>query len=117
MTLNRNQTLIVVVHPGSMGGSADFNLGSQAQEVRVRVLNEVLQYKGRVISILGDLRDEIDTYPELRDIKKRTDTSFEACPSEGDLQNVAQEISSHFDSPDISFTITGAWADQEDGCA
>lgn len=114
---NPSQQILIVVHPGSMGGSADFNLGAQAQEVRGRVLDEILKHKGPVVSVLGELQDEIGAYPELRDIQKRTDTSFESGPGEDELQAVAQEISSYFNSPDLSFIVTGAWADQADGCA
>lgn len=52
--------LLVVVHPGSLFGSADMNIGPEAAgEARRRVFEEIYTHDGPIVVIDGALSDEI----------------------------------------------------------
>ena len=51
---------LVVVHPGSLFGSADFSVGKRAAwECRSRIMEEIARHQGNLIVIDGFLSDEI----------------------------------------------------------
>ncbi len=51
---------LVLVHPGSLFGSADFNLGYCADRHRDKIREQLLTHTGNLIVIDGFLSDEID---------------------------------------------------------
>lgn len=56
--------LLVVVHPGSCCGSADFNLGKyDARACRDGIVHELNAWTGGIIVIDGNLSDELKSYP------------------------------------------------------
>lgn len=58
--------VLVLVHPGSACGSADFNLGSsEASDARSRLANDLALWHGDIIVMDGFLSDEIATHPAL----------------------------------------------------
>ena len=116
---NRHEVL-VVVHPGSLGGSldmhhADGNVEEDPDEIRRRVLDEVRDHEGLVAAVLGDFRGEIKEYRDLESMSWYFDETFEGSDAEGDIENVASEILDMF--PRANFTVTGAWVDRDSGCA
>lgn len=116
---NRHEVL-VVVHPGSLGGSlnmyhADGNVVDDPDEIRWRILDEVRDHEGLVVAVLGDFRGEIKEYPDLENMSWYFDETFEGSDDRGDIENVASEILDTF--PRANFVITGAWVDRDSGCA
>jgi hypothetical protein len=58
--------LCVIVHPGSLCGSADFDLGREGGDsLRKAVLADLASLSGHVLVIHGELSDEIADYPDL----------------------------------------------------
>ena len=58
--------LCVVVHPGSLCGSADFDLGREGGDsLRKAVLEDLASLSGHILVIHGELSDEIAAYPEV----------------------------------------------------
>jgi hypothetical protein len=107
--------ILVVVHPGSLAGSLDFNIGTEpAREVRAGIAQEVADHKGPVYVVLGDLADEIDRYQDLSFILGDADQEFRAGPAQNDLQRVAQEILASVPM-EARITVTGAWTEPEGG--
>lgn len=63
-----SQHVLVVVHPGSACGSADFNLGKyEARSARDELVSEIKNWTGGVIVIDGDFSDELPDYPALNE--------------------------------------------------
>jgi hypothetical protein len=60
------QKLLVIVHPGSACGSADFNLGKfEARAARDTLRGAIEDWEGGVIVIDGELSDELEHVPSL----------------------------------------------------
>jgi hypothetical protein len=61
------EKILVIVHPGSACGSADFNYGSRsaADAERNGLIHEWNNWQGGAIVIDGELSDELPDYPEL----------------------------------------------------
>lgn len=58
--------VMVVVHPGSCCGSADFNLGYQTAEAyRTALQSDLDAWNGPLVVIHGELSDELPRYPAL----------------------------------------------------
>jgi hypothetical protein len=58
--------LCVIVHPGSLCGSADFDLGREGGDaLRKAVLEDLASLSGHILVIHGELSDEIAAYPEV----------------------------------------------------
>jgi hypothetical protein len=58
--------LMVLVHPGSACGSADFNLGkSMANAGRDGLINDLNAWNDALLVLDGTLSDELDGYPAL----------------------------------------------------
>jgi hypothetical protein len=106
--------VLVVVHPGSLCGSLDFNLGAKkAAEVRKRIAAYVAAYKGTVIGVMGDLNEEIDNYPEVEEIVSCFTETIDAGPTDTALKRAGRHIRLTYGKN----IVTGAWGDAADGCA
>lgn len=58
--------LMVLVHPGSCCGSANFNLGKYfARAERDHLAHDLNRWNGAIIVADGELSDELPDYPEL----------------------------------------------------
>lgn len=58
--------MLVVVHPGSACGSADFNLGLiEGSRVRERLARTILGWTDEIVVVDNDLSDELETYAML----------------------------------------------------
>lgn len=81
-TVNKN--VMVLVHPGSACGSADFNLGDEAAPLRDALASEIMKWKGDVFILDGELSDELDHYATLG-------LAVQACKDTSD-QHVVREM-------------------------
>lgn len=106
-------TVLVVVHPHSLFGSADFNIGpEQASIARKQVLNRIRRHRGpKVLVYDGEMKDDVD----LSKLEKQMDKVYQGDAFEPDLDQAASEVMK--DWPGQSFLVTGAWGDPSDGCA
>jgi hypothetical protein len=118
-------TVLVVVHPGSLCGSADFNLGSEAAEsVRVAITDELQNWTGDVLVLDGYLSDELVFYPELRDaindaVDRAKGFGERLVADDPDHAQIAVDfLRQHALALNTPINLTGAWYDPEDefGC-
>lgn len=116
-------SVLILVHPGSACGSANFNLGKQAANAaREGLCIELQQWSGGVVVLDGDLSDELCDYPELRQqindalhrAAARGATSIRCMANDPDQVAASQEIAQSLD-PDTHFWVTGAWYQSSDG--
>lgn len=121
-----SQRILILVHPGSACGSANFNIGkSAAQAARSRLIDELDHNLCGLLVIDGDLSDELVDYPALND------AILDALKSAEEGEELSQRIFAT--DPDqvegvrnfveglgeaakgIDFTVSGAWYHPEDG--
>lgn len=58
--------VLVLVHPGSACGSANFNIGKfEARAARDALCSELDNWRGDVLVIDGELSDELEFYPSF----------------------------------------------------
>lgn len=109
--------LLVVVHPGSACGSADFNLGSQqAGEDRSFLAQDIAAWRDEVLVIDGNLSDELPKYPNLNNALVGKNRIF-ACAEETDNWPRVVAKALHSFDRETSIQITGAWFSTNDsGC-
>lgn len=120
--------ILVVVHPGSACGSANFNLGrSLADGSRDVLADEINTWRGGIVIIHGSLSDELPGYPRLKEALDGAleRTRVEHLPSveisgddEADINQVAAIRQWAKGKPwrmAPVFTVTGAWYHPEDG--
>ena len=63
----KSPRLLVLVHPGSTCGSADFHHGRQmATEERHHLADFIRRWEGHLVVLDNDLSDEISSYPLLQ---------------------------------------------------
>lgn len=115
--------MLVVVHPGSACGSADFNLGLiPASQYRDRMARTIHDWDGEIVVVDGVQSSEIPVYAQislaLENAKERVSgfRRIEACWSDDDWQNrVYEEMG---DGAGRKALVTGAWYHREDdgGC-
>lgn len=64
--MEKCNNLLIVVHPGSMCGSADFNFGDkEASLAREAVMVDLITHVGDVIVLDGNLSDELTHFEDL----------------------------------------------------
>lgn len=112
--------LLVVVHPGSLCGSANFNLGkSQADVERERLAWHLAAWTGDILVLDGELSDELPSYPDLAEaikaaVKKAALSGFGARLEAEDPCHVEICLRALLatDMPaDRPIHLTGAWYD------
>jgi hypothetical protein len=117
----RDQMVLVVVHPGSACGSADFNYGSReiAEWRRQLLIEEWDNWRGGAIVLDGALTDELPNYVELsralQDLLTRAGAGNSVSlrleapdpEQEGVLEAALQEI--QLPKNLTTFVVTGAW--------
>lgn len=116
--------LLIVVHPGSLCGSADFNLGDEAAAAREAVLNELKEWTGDVLVLDSWTSDELPIFPLLDqaiiDAVLRAPSFGERLededPDEPDL--AVNHLADRSISLDTPIFLTGAWyhPDDDNGC-
>jgi hypothetical protein len=71
--MNTEGKIMVVVHPGSACGSADFNIGFMlAQKYRRALCGRLERWLGGLVILDGELSDELSSYPALKDALEET---------------------------------------------
>jgi hypothetical protein len=131
-SMGERNEILVVVHPGSALGSADFNLGEEeASAGRVRLMAAMDEHNGDVLIIHGNLSDELSRFPDFQAalsemIERNTRLGNVADEVRGDDQAdhnqvaaIAQWVSQQKLVPDqCEFFVTGAWyhSNSKGGC-
>ncbi len=122
------RSILVLVHPGSACGSADFNLGPfEGERARDILAQDLADWEGGVIVIDGALSDEVPGYPSLADALD--EALAQARPalrilgddaSDYDQRRAVLDAATQIGAtPEtVRFTVTGAWFDPEEasGC-
>jgi hypothetical protein len=57
--------VLILVHPGSCCGSANFSIGKSADSLRAALAARLSAWRGSLLVIGGDLSDELPQFPEL----------------------------------------------------
>ena len=125
------QPVLIVVHPGSALGSADFNLGRpDARAAREALIQELDQWEGPLLIIHGTLSDELYRYPQLNQALRGTQArnaqngfaAHERYGCDENASNANQEAAiqawvaqEQWDPHTTLFRVTGAWYHPEDG--
>lgn len=120
-----NQVLILV-HPGSACGSADFNLGDTlARAERSRLVGEMSDWPGGVVVIDGDTSSELDCMPMfsgaidslLSRAKKSGRLARRVVGLDPEQDDRVRELISELGEPalKLQFTVSGAWYHSSDG--
>jgi len=123
------QGLSILVHPGSLCGSADFNLSlDEGDEVRVRTSQWLAEeVMGHLLVLDNELSDEIGQYPMLDAMLSK---ALQACEAEGhcalrlpaedpDHDQIGVAVLQAWEIPlSTPITLAGAWYDPSDdhGC-
>ena len=105
---NKFSPLLILVHPGSLCGSADMNLCDEADAAREAVIDELNGWSGSILVLDGWLSDELGLYPLL---KKAIPDAISRSPM------LAERLEA--DVPlDTPISLTGAWyePDFDSGC-
>ncbi|MAM38812.1 MAG: hypothetical protein CL949_10010 [Erythrobacter sp.] len=115
--------MLVVVHPGSACGSADFNLGLiEGSRVRERLARTILGWTDEIVVVDNDLSDELETYAMLGLAIANASGRKSAVRVGGDsgksgwAENVAGQICKVAKHKNVY--LTGAWhqPSDEQGC-
>ena len=125
--LSAKQDILVIVHPGSPCGSADFNLGGIATEARKLLINDIAHWHHGMIVIDGELSDEL-LYPPYQPLHRAINmalaraqdlklTSIRQYGHDPDQVQVIQQVIRELGLPpeNARFFLTGAWLHSRDG--
>lgn len=125
MPICAKESILVLVHPGSACGSANFNLGtSAAQAAREALIKELDQWSGGIVVIDGHLSDEIALHPAydqaIRACLARAKASGQAANRVvGDDPEQVDRIREFAERGDgscaRSYIVSGAWYHSADG--
>lgn len=116
---------LILVHPGSLCGSANANLGKvEARAIRDEVVADLQAWRGNVLVLDGFLSDELDDYPALQsainDAVARAPVFGERIEADDpEHAALALEFLRERGVPqDAPIALTGAWFDPTDasGC-
>jgi hypothetical protein len=124
------QPILIVVHPGSACGSADFNLGKfQARADREFLASDISNWHGGIVVVDGEFSDEL---PEYSQLNTAILSAVERAKSNGLLAirifacdnmtdhwpaKVGNEVLAHIPR-ETPLELTGAWyfSNNEAGC-
>lgn len=121
-----SKKILILVHPGSACGSADFNIGSfNAQAARSRLVDELDQLSGGLLVVDGDLSDELSSCPQfneailgaLKNAEEYEELSLRILGQDPDHVAIVGAFVEKLGkcARDIEFTVSGAWYHPEDG--
>ena len=112
--------LLIVVHPGSLCGSADMYLRGWAEGTRGSIAAEIARWQGAVAIVTGDLDDELDLpkYSTLKEALAKATFRTYGAPFNDTLRSAAARIAKHFGlTKGAQVVVTGAWNDHDGtGC-
>lgn len=119
--------ILVVVHPGSACGSADFNLGKyDGQAARDGLIIEFNNWQGGVIILSGELDDELPSYPRLNQAlqgvlaraKAAGKVALRVKAYDPAQITVIKRLLKKPENRGTEYVVTGAWLyDGDEGCA
>lgn len=118
--------VLVVVHPGSACGSADYNIGRfEARAARDALVTALKTWHGGVLVIDGELSDELPDFPALNgaidvalsQARDRGHTSLRVVGDDPDQVKRISEFVKKGGSAvrEFQYEVTGAWYHPEDG--
>lgn len=120
------ELILVVVHPGSACGSANFNLGRfAARGARDALVREVEDWSASVVIIDGSLSDELPYYPALQQaldgcLRRSAAAGGLAVRVMGDdpeqvdrIREIATAMGER--ARRAHFVVTGAWLEPKEG--
>ena len=115
----RGKSVLVIVHPGSACGSADFNLGStEAAEARYALGRTIHNWQGPAVVLNNEFKGELSFYAQigLALSSLRDPIEVDACASDPRWTEIAR--STLTGSAGEHFVLTGAWHHPADrsGC-
>lgn len=124
--MNTEGKILVVVHPGSACGSADFNIGFMlAQKYRRALCDRLERWLGGLVILDGELSSELSAYPQLKDALDSTLARASAgghvairTPADDPSQiEVSRRLFKDIDR-EVGIIVTGAWYHPDDaaGC-
>lgn len=118
------EPVLVLIHPGSAVGSANYNLGeAAARDARDLLAQELAHWKGHVLVIDGALSDELERVPSLAHAIDECLARNRACGYlslrlKGDdpehLDRLGELCDSGFPFA-ARFVLTGAWYEPANG--
>ncbi len=110
------ENVLVVVHPDSLAGSADFLVGERAIRIRERIADQVDEWDGPVVTVADpEWENEAEEYPDVRFIHDHADQQYDSDLFDDNLRDAARRVLD--DYPKAKFTVTGAWVEPgESGC-
>ena len=115
--------MLVVVHPGSACGYADFNLGLiEGAIARERLTRTIMRWGEQIIVIDGELSDELKTYAQLGLALEnaRSAQRLQRIDADAEQPQWAQYAAGHISRRATSkrIMLTGAWHHPSDrqGC-
>ncbi len=128
--MSEKAKLLVLVHPGSCCGSANFNLGrTEGMNARVNLEEELMEWSGDLLIVHSDLSDEISLYRDfdraIQNAKSKANVVKEIVDWDESSSGMGAATRSWLSkkscpwkpgSTDVS--LTGAWhhVDEEGGC-
>ena len=115
--------VMVVVHPGSACGSADFNLGDEAGRAREVLARDIMAWAGDMLVVDGVLSDEIGHYALLAialenagDQKEARFVRCRACDDDGEWPHIVRRtFDREWPGGPHRVTVTGAWLHDDGG--
>ena len=118
--------LLILVHPGSACGSANFNIGkNKARLKRFQLTQDLTQWSGDILVVDGELSDELGRYPEYKQAiegalnrAEKGQRIFACAMNTPGWPNLVAKAIKVLATPDTSISITGAWLHNtdEEGC-
>ena len=111
--------LMIIVHPGSLCDSYHSSGYFSAPQLAA-LLNEIHAWRGQFAVFHGEFSDEIPHYSDVKRAIEHAKASgakdYIVDPNEQDINNGAKEVFRAFQLKRIPTFVTGAWADEGDGC-
>lgn len=119
--------VLVLVHPGSACGSANYNLGREAADLaRIEMTDMLNAWDGDIIVLDGDLSDELPRFPVFADAirsavrraRRAGCVAIREVANDPEQVDAIKRIASMHDLTRSSVVVSGAWYDptDESGC-
>lgn len=124
--MNDHESILIIVHPGSACGSADFNLGDDAPEARHALAKQIREWNGHLMVVDGALSTELDVYPQIglaienaideASLRGRRASRVLACDfTHDEWPSVAVAHLDEHHAGGERVVLTGAWVEPEGG--
>lgn len=119
--------ILVVVHPGSACGSANYNIGfDAANAARIEMTTLLNEWNGGIIVLDGEFSDELPRFPmfanairsAVRRARRAGELAVREMADDPDQVGTIKAIAATHDLTRSRVLVTGAWYDPSDesGC-